>query len=361
MKSGSAIACLPRRGELVERGHQSLGHEPPTEVAEPPGGVGSLVGHRLAHRDLAGVVGRAFIAATAAGRVTVLDQGLADQHHVGAQVGVAGGVCGATDARLGDADDGVGDQPHQPGEGVAVDLEGLEVAGVDPDDVGPHRQGALDLDLVVDLGQHGQPERAGLVVQLAEQPVVERGHDQQHQVGSRGAGLEQLVAGHHEVLAQERRRDGRADSAEVVQAATEAALLGEHGDRVGTARGVRRGERGRVGDLGQVALAGRAPLDLRDHREAGRPERRDRVERRGHRLDQGTEVGLAALRATVFEVLAHASDDVVEHGHAGPSRSTPPRMRRGFGASHQGSHTVNTDRFGPSDAERGPIGRTRKG
>ena len=45
------------------------------------------------------------------------------------------------------------------------------------------------------------------------------------------------------------------DRAQVLEAAAEAALLGQHRDRVGAARGVGRGERGRVGDVGEVALA----------------------------------------------------------------------------------------------------------
>ena len=88
----------------------------------------------------------------------------------------------------------VGDQRREPAEGVGVDVEGLEVAGVDADQLGAELDRALGLRLVVHLDQHGQPELARLVVQPAQLVVVERGDDQQDQVGAGGAGLEQLVA-----------------------------------------------------------------------------------------------------------------------------------------------------------------------
>ena len=69
-----------------------------------------------------------------------------------------------------------------------------------------------------------RPRRAGLGVQLGEQRALEGGDDQQHQVGAGGARLEELVAGHDEVLAQQRGRDGGPDGAQVLEAAAEAAL-----------------------------------------------------------------------------------------------------------------------------------------
>ena len=77
----------------------------------------------------------------------------------------------------------------------------LRLRALTPDQVGADVESARDLVLVVYLGEHGQAERPCLVVQLAEEGVVERRHDQQHEVGTRGTCLEELVAGHHEVLA----------------------------------------------------------------------------------------------------------------------------------------------------------------
>ena len=94
-------------------------------------------------------------------------------------------------------------------ERVGVDLERLEVAGVDADQLGAERDRALGLGLVVDLDQHGQPQLAGGVVEAAQLVVGQRGDDQQRQVGAGRPRLEQLVVGDDEVLAQQRVRRPR--------------------------------------------------------------------------------------------------------------------------------------------------------
>ena len=60
---------------------------------------------------------------------------LADEHPVGTLAGVGQQVAAVADARLGDLDHRRRQARGDPREGVAVDLEGLEVAGVDPDDL----------------------------------------------------------------------------------------------------------------------------------------------------------------------------------------------------------------------------------
>ena len=259
---------LPGHGELVEGGDQGLGHVAAAEVAEPALLVGvprcRLGAHRacLPHRP----DGRH--------RVAVLDQGLADQHRAGAVGGVAGDVGGPGDPGLGDEHPVGRHQGRQLGERGLVDVEGLEVAGVDADQLGAQRDRTLGLGLVVHLDQHGQAELAGLVVQPAQVVVGQRRDDEQHEVGAGRAALEELVALDDEVLAQQRGLDRGADRPQVVEAAAEPALLGQHADRGGPARGVRRGERGGVGDVGEVALARAAPLDLGDHADPRRRGRR---------------------------------------------------------------------------------------
>ena len=76
-----------------------------------------------------------------------------------------------------------------------------------------------------------------------------------------------------------------------------------------------RGERGRVGDVGEVALAGAAALDLGDHAGAGGAEVRHRVARRVDVGERGAQVGQAGDGLALGEVDPHAGDDVVEHGH----------------------------------------------
>ena len=91
-------------------------------------------------------------------------------------------------------------RPNVPGSTSRV----FRLRALTPISVGADGQRALDLVLVVHLDERGHPELAGLLVQVAQQRVVERGDDQQHQVGAGGAGLEHLVAGDDEVLAQHR-------------------------------------------------------------------------------------------------------------------------------------------------------------
>ena len=78
----------------------------------------------------------------------------------------------------------VGDARGEPGEGPAVDLEGLEVAGVDPDDPGAGVDRALDLVLVVDLDERGHAERLGALDEADQGVLLERGDDEQDEVGA---------------------------------------------------------------------------------------------------------------------------------------------------------------------------------
>ena len=88
------------------------------------------------------------------GRVARGHQRLADQDGVVAGVGAErGGIGPVADARLGHADRAVGQRRRQPDRPGRVDLEGDEVALVDPDQVGAGRDRPLELGLVVDLDQ----------------------------------------------------------------------------------------------------------------------------------------------------------------------------------------------------------------
>ena len=89
-----------------------------------------------------------------------------------------------------------------------------------------------------------------------ERVLLQRGDDQQHEVGAVRPRLVQLVRADDEVLAQHRDVHGRAHGGEVGQRAAEPALLGEHADHARAAGGVGRGERGGVGDRRRAS-----PLD----------------------------------------------------------------------------------------------------
>ena len=127
--------------------------------------------------------------------------------------------------------------------------------------------------------------------------VGEGRDDEQHEVGPVGPGLPDLVVADHEVLAQHRDLDGGPDRVEVVEAAPEAAPLGEHRDRGGPAGRVGRGERGGVGDVGEGALARAGPLDLGDERETRAAEHGLGVEGRAGVEDGALDVGAARCAA----------------------------------------------------------------
>ena len=173
-----------------------------------------------------------------------------------------------------------------------------------------------------------------------ELAVGERRDDEQHEVGAVGAGLPHLVVGDHEVLAQHRHPDRGAHGIEVVEAAAEAALLGEHrhGRRSPGLVGHREG--GGVGDVGQRTLARAGPLDLGDERQAGAAQHGIGVDRRARGMARACSTSDSEVRRSrQREVLTDPGDDGVQdgghgavaisgwtgprRGRAGPSRSRP--------------------------------------
>ncbi len=202
-------------------------------------------------------------------------------------------------------------------EGVAVHLEGLEVAGVDADDPRPGVHRALDLLLVVHLHQRGEADRLGALDQRHQGRLLEGRDDQQREVGAVRAGLPQLVGGDDEVLAEQRGVHGGADGVQVRQRAAEAALLGQHADRGGTAGRVVGRQGGRVRDRGQRALGRAGALDLADHPDAV-------AAQCGHAVLGVRGLGGELLELvqrdpglSLGEVLADPFDDRVEHTHSG--------------------------------------------
>ena len=164
----------------------------------------------------------------------------------------------------------------------------------------------------VHLDQWGQPDGSSSLDQRDQLGVGQSRDDQQHEVGTGGTGLEQLVRGDDEVLAQHRDTEtAQRTRTRSSRVPAESALLGEHRDRGGTAGLVLHGQRRRVGDLGQRALARAGALDLGDHRDARAAETR-------HRVDGGIDVLTAFLQPfqrnpclTDREVLPDSGDDVV--------------------------------------------------
>ena len=106
-----------------------------------------------------------------------------------------------------------------------VDLEGARVAGVDPDDLGPHAT-ARSTSLVVDLHQGASSQRLGPLDQADQRLLGQGRDDQQDQVGTGGAGLPQLIGRHDGSLRSTRMSTAARNGGEVGQGAGEPAFLG---------------------------------------------------------------------------------------------------------------------------------------
>ncbi|GFJ88290.1 hypothetical protein Prum_019320 [Phytohabitans rumicis] len=245
-------------------------------------------------------------------------QTLAHQDRVGTRRGVPDEVVRTPHARLGDLDDVVRQSGRDPLEHRPVHLQRPQVAGVDPDDLRTRLQGPVGLFLGVHLDQRGHAQRLDPLQQTHQHLLLQRRHDQQHQVGPVRPGLVHLVAGDHEVLAQDWHLHGGPHRHQVVQGPAEPPALGQHADAPGTARGVLRGQVSRVRDLGELPLGRGRPLDLRDHPDARLAQRRVRVERgRGGRREFLDPFQRDPLLSQL-DVLAHAGEDLVEHTHGCP-------------------------------------------
>src|SRR5665811_307925 len=127
--------------------------------------------------------------------VTTGHQALPYEYRVRTRTGVVGHILWPADTGLRDLDDPGGDVRGQSRKRPAVDPEGLEVAGVDA-------------------------------------------HDPRTGVGGMGARLPHLVGGDHEVLAQDGDVNGCSHRCQVLEAASEAALLRQHADEAGPTGGI---------------------------------------------------------------------------------------------------------------------------
>ena len=101
-------------------------------------------------------------------RIPTGHQSLADEHRVGARARVREQIGRAANTRLGDLEHVAGQARRDAREGRLVDLEGLEVASVDPDDGGTGLEGAI-LNVRINLPsvQEG-PFKKATITELAE-------------------------------------------------------------------------------------------------------------------------------------------------------------------------------------------------
>jgi hypothetical protein len=178
----------------------------------------------------------------------------------------------------------------------------------------------------VHLDERGHPERLDAVEQRVQRVLLQRGDDQQHQVGAVRPRLVHLVRADHEVLAQHRDVHHGAHGSEVGERSAEPALLGEHADHARPAFGIGRGEVGGVGDGRQVTLRRAAPLHLGDHADARGPERGHHVPRRRGRRGAPLDLREVDLRLAHREIGPDTVHDGIEdtrsavrHGSCPPS------------------------------------------
>ena len=115
---------------------------------------------------------------------------------------------------------------------VPVDLEGREVAGVDPDRVGAEGDRPVELGGVVGFDERIEAELASGGHQTCRLLVVEVAQEQEDGVRAAPFQLGQLVRLAEEALREERQRRCGARCPQVVDRAREA-LVDEHGDRCG--------------------------------------------------------------------------------------------------------------------------------
>ena len=113
-----------------------------------------------------------------------------------------------------------GHQRRQPVGYRQVGGEGVQIAVVDPDDLGAGVQRHIEFAFVVDLHQALHPVCLGCFQQFLQLAWLQDGHDEQQSVGPGGPGLHYLVGVEYEIFAQHRGtlgRSGRFDLAQVVE------------------------------------------------------------------------------------------------------------------------------------------------
>jgi hypothetical protein len=215
--------------------------------------------------------------------------------------------------RLGDLDHVVRQTRRDPLEHRPVHLQRPQIPGVDADHLGTGVQGPVGLFLVVHLDERGHAQRLDPLQQPDQHVLLERGHNEQHQVGTVRPCLMHLVRRDDEVLAQHRHTDRGSHGRQILQRPAEPPALGEHADAARAAGRVLTGQFRRVRNVGQRALRRRRPLDLGDDGHARLAQGRVRVDRRwGRRGEVPHLLQRDPLLAGRY-VLADPGQDLFEH------------------------------------------------
>jgi hypothetical protein len=104
----------------------------------------------------------------------------------------AGDVSGGVDATLGDLNDACRYAFHEVQRCVEGDLEGVQVAVVDADEIASGGECPFELGVVVDFDERVELVLSGLVFEGDELVLFQGGDDEEDGVGAAGAGFEEL-------------------------------------------------------------------------------------------------------------------------------------------------------------------------
>ena len=110
-----------------------------------------------------------------------------------------------------------------------------------------------------------RPCAAAQPIKYFSSPGRKRRDNQQHGIGAGGPRFEDLIVGHHEVLAKQRNIDCRTDHPQVIERPIEEGRLGQHRNRRRACASVVRRDRHRVVVRAQDPSRRRAALALGNH------------------------------------------------------------------------------------------------
>jgi hypothetical protein len=224
------------------------------------------------------------------------------------------------DAAFGDVDGAGGEAVGEPERSFEADVEGMEVAIVHAVAVAAEIADAGKLFRRVDFAEDVELECVGGGGEAGEVIVGERGSDQQDGVGAMGAGFNDLVLIHDEVLAKAGDGCGGRGEFEVDEAPLEEGLVGEDGERGGSGVGEIACERRRVKFGADEAFGGGSFLELGDDGGAGSGSPAEGGGESAGRVMGGAalEAGEGRPGAARGEVSAGLSEDAVEVQGWGP-------------------------------------------
>ncbi len=139
-----------------------------------------------------------------------------------------------------------GTRSAQPQRVLQVGTEGAQIAIVHADQRRAGVEHPLQIRRVVQFHERRHLPFDGQPVQQAEVAIVEAFGDQQHRVGAGCPRFEQLILIENEILPQQRQRHGRADGAEIGEAALKIGCVGQHAETSGAVPLVGHGDIDRV-------------------------------------------------------------------------------------------------------------------